>query len=165
MRPDSSSLHLWSYAAKQYLPRDYGPDGDADGQRWRSPRQADDSTTQISGSGPPCQSDARDSESSSVCLCIDVRIDVNPLGAAIQTKTRNDRFNDIFDGFWRYDSNQQIKVQSTIFSDLTHTLLCRGRVRISRRREVQAVFESVLHLTQGQMIVSYVIADSMVWKS
>ena len=27
------------------------------------------------------------------------------------------------------------------------------------------LFESVLHLTQGQMIVSYVIAESMVWKS
>ncbi len=31
MRPDSSSVHLTSYAAKQYLPRDYGPDGDAEG--------------------------------------------------------------------------------------------------------------------------------------
>ena len=42
--------------------RDYGPDGVAGGQRQSTPRQADDTTTRPSGSGPARQSDARDSE-------------------------------------------------------------------------------------------------------
>ncbi len=51
----------------QYLPRDYGPDGDADGLCRSTQRHADDSTTRPSGSGPMSQSDERDLELSSIC--------------------------------------------------------------------------------------------------
>ncbi len=53
----------------QYLPNDCGPDGDADGLCRSTPRHAEDSTTRPSGTriGPTRQSDARDSESSSIC--------------------------------------------------------------------------------------------------
>ena len=48
----------------QDLPRDYEPDGAAGGLSLSrsTPRQADDTTTRPSGSGPTCQSDDRDSE-------------------------------------------------------------------------------------------------------
>jgi hypothetical protein len=51
----------------QYLLRDYGPDGSADGLCCSTPRHADDSITRPSGSGPTRLFDARDSESSSTC--------------------------------------------------------------------------------------------------
>jgi hypothetical protein len=44
----------------QYLSRSYGPDGSAGWLCRCTPRQADDSTTRPSGSGPTRQSDARD---------------------------------------------------------------------------------------------------------
>jgi hypothetical protein len=47
--------------------RDYGPDGAAGGLRGSTPRQADDTTTRPSGSGPTLQADARDSESLTTC--------------------------------------------------------------------------------------------------